>query len=347
MSAPDSTQGLSVVVMGTGPFILPSFESLLASRHRVVAVVTRPVRAARGRQTPVNPMREAAEKVGFTLLDPPDVNAVDVQDAIRACGADIMVVCDYGQILSGDTLRTTRLGGINLHGSLLPRHRGAAPVQWAILCGDKQTGVSVIHMTPRLDAGSIIATRSTLIGEKETASELEARLAQLGVDAVLESLDSLQRIKEASGNDSCFILGQPQDEGKSTRAPRITKQDGVINWEMTAIEIDRRRRAFEPWPRMTAFVPHRNVFRRLVCLETEAVAGLSDDSSNPPGVVVEIRTDSLVVACGEGSRLAIQRVIPEGKRAMSAADFIRGSSLRVGSQLPVSVAPGDTPQSLG
>ena len=196
MSAPDSTQGLSVVVMGTGPFILPSFESLLASRHRVVAVVTRPVRAARGRQTPVNPMREAAEKVGFTLLDPPDVNAVDVQDAIRACGADIMVVCDYGQILSGDTLRTTRLGGINLHGSLLPRHRGAAPVQWAILCGDKQTGVSVIHMTPRLDAGSIIATRSTLIGEKETASELEARLAQLGVDAVLESLDSVRSAHE-------------------------------------------------------------------------------------------------------------------------------------------------------
>ena len=347
MSTLDSNQGLSVVVMGTGPFILPSFESLLASRHRVVAVVTRPARAARGRQAPVNPMREAAEKVGFTLLDPPDVNAVDVQDVIRACEADIMVVCDYGQILSGDTLRTTRLGGINLHGSLLPRHRGAAPVQWAILCGDKKTGVSVIHMTPRLDAGCVLATRSTLIGAKETSAELEARLAQLGVDAVLESLDSLQRVEDASGNEAHLMLGQIQDERIATRAPRITKQDGVINWEMTAIEIDRRRRAFDPWPRLTTFVPHMNVFRRLVCLETEVVAGQPDDPSAPPGVVVEIRSDCLVVACGGGSRLAIQRVIPEGKRAMPAADFIRGSSLRVGSQLPVLVAPGDTPQSLG
>ncbi len=346
MSTSDSNQGLSVVVMGTGPFILPSFESLLASRHRIVAVVTRPARAARGRRAPVNPMREAAEKAGFPLLDPPDVNAVDVQDVIRASGADIMLVCDYGQILSADTLGTTPLGGINLHGSLLPRHRGAAPVQWAILCGDKQTGVSVIHMTPRLDAGRVIATRSTLIGSKESSAQLEARLAQLGVEVVLDSLNSLEAMKDTS-NEADMVIGQVQDEKKATVAPRITKQDGVINWEMTATEIDRRRRAFDPWPRLTAFVPHMNVFRRLVCLETEVVAGQSDNSSIPPGVVVEIRAECLVVTCGRGSRLAIQRVIPEGKRAMPAADFIRGSSLRVGSQLPVSVAHGDTPQSLG
>jgi methionyl-tRNA formyltransferase len=346
MSSLDSNQGLSVVVMGTGPFILPSFESLLASRHRIVAVITRPNRAARGRRAPVNPMREAAEKAGFPLLDPPDVNAVDVQDEIRACGADIMLVCDYGQILSADTLGTTPLGGINLHGSILPRHRGAAPVQWAILCGDKQTGVSVIHMTPRLDAGRVISTRSTPIGSKESSAELEARLSQLGAEAVLDSLDSLEAMKDAI-NTSDMIIGQVQDEKKATLAPRIKKQDGVINWEMTATEIDRRRRAFDPWPRMTAFVPHMNVCRRLVCLETEVVAGQLDNSSSQPGVVVEIRTDCLVVACGRGSRLAIRRVIPEGKRAMPAADFIRGSSLQVGSQLPVSVAHGDTPQSLG
>ena len=343
MSTSDTNQGLSVVVMGTGPFILPSFESLLASRHRIVAVVTRPTR---GRRAPVNPMREAAEKAGFPLLDPPDVNAVDIQDEIRSRGADVMLVCDYGQILSADTLGTTPLGGINLHGSILPRHRGAAPVQWAILSGDKQTGVSVIHMTPRLDAGHVIATRSTLIGSKESYAELEARLAQLGGEAVLDSLNSLEVMKDAA-NEAGMEIGQVQDEKEATFAPRITKQDGVINWEMTATEIDRRRRAFDPWPRLTAFVPHMNVFRRLVCLETEVVADQSDNSSIPPGVVVEIRADCLVVTCGKGSRLAIKRVIPEGKRAMPAADFIRGSSLRVGSQLPVSVAHGDTPQSLG
>ena len=116
---------------------------------------------------------------------------------------------------------------------------------------------------------------------------------------------------------------------------------------MTAVELDCRRRAFDPWPRLTAFVPHMNSFRRLVCLETEVVKSQSNDSSFAPGVVVEIRADCLIVACGEGSRLAVLSVIPEGKRAMPAADFIRGSSLRVGSQLPVSVVPEDTPQSLG
>ena len=346
MITSDANKNLSIVVMGTGPFVVPTFESLLSSRHQVVAVVTRPSRAARGRRPPVNPMREAAEKAGFTLLDPPDVNAAEVQNTIRAFGADIMVVCDYGQILSGDTLRTTRLGGINLHGSLLPRHRGAAPVQWAILCGDKKTGVSVIHMTPRLDAGRVLATRSTLIGAKETSVELEARLAQLGTEAVLESLDILQPVKSVP-NGAIHLIGNPQDEEKVTRAPRITKQDGIINWKMAAIEIDRRRRAFDPWPRLTAFVPHMNSFRRLVCLETEVVASQPDDSSVAPGVVVEIRADCLIIACGEGSRLAVLRVIPEGKRAMPAADFIRGSSLRVGSQLPVSVVPEDTRQSLG
>ncbi len=126
MSATDLQSGLSVVVMGTGGFILPSFEALLASRHRIVAVVTRPTHAPRKRRAPINPMREVAQKAGFDVLEPPDVNAVGVQDQLRAFGADIMLVCDYGQILSGDTLRATRLGGVNLHGSLLPRHRGAA-----------------------------------------------------------------------------------------------------------------------------------------------------------------------------------------------------------------------------
>jgi len=343
MSATDLQSGLSVVVMGTGGFILPSFKALLASRHRIVAVVTRPTRAPRKRRAPFNPMREVAQKAGFDVLDPPDVNAVDVQDQLRAFGADIMLVCDYGQILSGDTLRATRLGGVNLHGSLLPRHRGAAPVQWAILCGDTQTGVSVIHMTPKLDAGNILATRSTRIGEKETSAELETRLAQIGVEAVLESLDSLQSAGNSQGSNVSLAVGQAQDESKATRAPRIAKHDGFIDWEMTAVDIDRRRRAFVPWPRSTAFVPHMNGVRRLVCSETEVLDGQSIDATMQPGIITEINADGFVVACGGGSRLAIRQVIPEGKRIMSAVDFLRGSSVRVGSQLPVSVTHGDTP----
>ena len=343
MSATDLQNGLSVVVMGTGGFILPSFEAILSSKHHIVAVVTRPPRAAGKRRSPVNPMRETAEKVGFAVLDPPDVNAVGVQDQLRAFGADLMLVCDYGQILSSNTLRATRLGGMNLHGSLLPRHRGAAPVQWAILSGDTQTGVSVIHMTPKLDAGNILASRSTMIGEKETSAELETRLAFLGVEAVLESLDDLQEAGGSLENNIHATVGQAQDESKATKAPRIAKHDGFVHWEMTAIDIDRRRRAFVPWPRLTAFVPHMNGIRRLVCLETEVVEGQSIDANMPPGMIAEINADSFIVACGGGSRLAIRQVIPEGRRVMSAADFLRGSSVRVGSQLPVSVDNGDTP----
>jgi Methionyl-tRNA formyltransferase len=151
-SAPQAP--LNLVLMGTGPFAVPLLESLIASPHRITAVVTRPDRTAPGRRPPPNPVREVAEAAGLPVIDPPDVNASEVRRRLAAVRPDLLVVCDYGQILSGDTLAVARLGGINLHGSLLPRHRGAAPVQWAILDGDAETGVSVIRMSPALDAAA-------------------------------------------------------------------------------------------------------------------------------------------------------------------------------------------------
>jgi methionyl-tRNA formyltransferase len=168
---------LRIVVMGTGPFAVPMFEALRDSPHELVAVVTRPDHAPPGRRPPSNPMRAAALAAGLPILDPERVNDPESVAALTALRPDLFVVCDYGQILSRDLLTVPLLGGINLHGSLLPRHRGAAPVQWAILAGDADSGVSVIHMTPALDAGNVIVSVSTPIGPHETAAELDRRQA--------------------------------------------------------------------------------------------------------------------------------------------------------------------------
>ena len=165
--------------MGTGPFAVPMFRALVESPHELVAVVTRPDHAPPGRKPPANPMRQAATAAGIGILDPEKVNEPAAVTMLAALRPDLFVVCDYGQILSRDLLGVPPLGGINLHGSLLPRHRGAAPVQWAIREGDAVSGVSVIHMTPALDAGNVIVARSTPVGPRETAAELEPRLAEL------------------------------------------------------------------------------------------------------------------------------------------------------------------------
>lgn len=316
------TSGLRIVVMGTGPFAVPMFAALRRSGHEIVAVVTRPDRVAAGRRPPPNPMREAAQAAGLPILDPDSINAPDTIAALRDLAADLFVVCDYGQILSADALSAARLGGINLHGSLLPRHRGAAPVQWAILAGDAQTGVSVIHMTPALDAGGVIVARATPIGTEETAAELEARLATLGADTVIEAVEQLR---------TGAAVPVPQDPAQVTRAPRLTKADGIVNWSQPAASIERMRRALEPWPRTTTFFRKGDQPQRLV-LEHVAVA----DTAMPAaaaGTVLAADDRGLVVACGAGTALAITRVVPEGKRSMTAAEFLRGNGIHPGTVL--------------
>lgn len=312
--------GLRIVVMGTGPFAVPMFHALRHSHHEIVAVVTRPDRVAPGRRPPPHPMREAASAAGVPILAPESINAPESLAMLRDLTADLFVVCDYGQILSAGALAAARLGGINLHGSLLPRHRGAAPVQWAILAGDETTGVSVIHMTPALDAGSVIAARSTPIGPRETAADLELRLAALGADIVLEAVDALQ-----AGRATAV----PQDPAQVTRAPRLTKADGLVDWSQPAAEIERRRRALEPWPRTTTFFRRGSQPQRLV-LEDVAVATAA---SAAPGTVMAVDEQGIVVACGAGTALRIMRVVPEGKRSMTAAEFCRGNGIHPGTVL--------------
>ncbi len=318
------------VMMGTGGFAVPTYEALLSSRHEVVATATRPPRRGRGRQPPKNPIQIAAEHHGLAAFDPDAINDARSIDWLHGCQADVLVVCDYGQILSGETLSAASRGGINLHGSLLPAYRGAAPVQWAIYDGQPETGVSVIHMTPRLDGGPILVQRATPIQADETAEQLEQRLATIGADAVLEALDLLERW------DGIQPLGTHQSDKRATRAPRLKKEDGKIDWRRTARQITNQIRAFKPWPGTFTFFRRADGSRQRLIVDEAVVAGAADPDLThaqitAPGCVMADR-DSLLVATGDGV-LKLLAVQPEGKKRISGSEFVRGYPACLGMQL--------------
>jgi methionyl-tRNA formyltransferase len=322
---------LRIVVMGTGPFAVPMFRALVESPHELAAVVTRPDHAPPGRKPPANPMRQAATAAGIGILDPEKVNEPAAVTMLAALRPDLFVVCDYGQILSRDLLGVPPLGGINLHGSLLPRHRGAAPVQWAIREGDAVSGVSVIHMTPALDAGNVIVARSTPVGPRETAAELEPRLAELGAGAVIDAVERMQAAVAATG--TVAGIGIPQDAATATRAARLSKQDGIVDWSLPATTIERLRRALEPWPRLTTFFTRGDGQRQRLVLEDVEVAADPKAAAAAPGSVLDTSGGRIVVACGGGTALAITQVVPEGRRGMPTADYLRGSPLLPGAMM--------------
>lgn len=318
---------MKILMMGTGPFAVPTFQALAKSDHEVVGLITRPDKLARGRkQAPPNPMRDAAKVLGVEVYAPESVNSAEGLSLLQRLNADLFVVCDYGQILSNEALETARLGGINLHGSLLPKYRGAAPINWAILNGDPVAGITVIHMTPRLDGGPMLCKRSLEVGESENAGELEPRLSVLGVDAVLEAIAML------TGWDGKTQLGESQRPDEVTKAPRLKKSDGLLDWNLPAKAILDRVRALQPWPGTYSNLlregkdPMR-VIVRAVMLDHGPRGGRPGDTW--------LTDKGLVVQCGEGS-VCIQRIQPAGKREMSAEEFARGygNKLRFGNLVP-------------
>jgi methionyl-tRNA formyltransferase len=321
-----------MVMMGTGPFAVPTFEALLESPHQVLALVTRPDRPVHGKpkaDAPRNPMREVAERRGIEVFAPESINADEARGRLAGWQADLFVVCDYGQILSRETLSLALLGGINLHGSLLPKYRGAAPIQWAVYQGETETGVSVIHMTPRLDAGPVLVQRALAILPDETAGQLEPRLAALGPDAVLEAIARL-----AAGDTS----GIPQDAALATKASRLKKTDGLIDWSRTAEQIRNQIRAMDPWPKAFTFWlgPDGPAVRLIV----EAVTIEPETPSVAPGTIVaaDAAAGTLRVACGTGA-LRIVRLQPAGKRLMSAGEFLRGHPAQPGQRFGANLEP--------
>ena len=311
---------MRIVIMGTGPFAAPSFQSLLESQHEIAALVTRP---ARGRKPPPNPMREIAEAHNLPVLAPESINTDQARAALAELKPDLLIVCDYGQILARETLAVAPLGGINLHGSLLPKYRGAAPVNWAVYHGEAETGVTVIHMTPRLDAGPCLVKLATPIGAEETAEQLEPRLAQLGVQAVHDAIDMLEQW------DGQSAVGELQDQSQATKAPRLTKEDGRVDWSRSAAQIARQVRAFKPWPG-TYTHWNRPGSSEPLRLILDEVSALDADADNRQGGEVAISDGKqLAIAAGNGL-LEIKRIQPAGKRALEIDEFLRGYPLAVG-----------------
>ncbi len=315
---------MKLLMMGTGPFAEPTFRALVESNHEVTGLITRPDKIARGRKkAPPNPMREAANELGIDVFAPESINADDGLGLLDQQAADLLVVCDYGQILSKEALGKAKLGGINLHGSLLPKYRGAAPINWALLNGDRVAGITVIHMTPRLDGGPMMCKRSLDVGPTENAINLEPRLSQIGVEAVLEAIEMLESW------DGETVLGELQKNEEVTKAPRLKKSDGLLDWTLPAETILNRVRALQPWPGTYTNLlragkdPMRVIVRNVTCVEPLGDASPGEAQPNDSGIVIQ---------CGEGA-ICVARVQPAGKREMDAQEFVRGygATLRFGS----------------
>ena len=313
---------MRLILLGTGPFAVPSFEMLFHSDHEIVFAVTKPEPAVRSRKgPPPAPVRQWALTHELPLRDPISINDPESIENLSSAQADLMVVCDYGQILKPAALATTRLGGINLHGSLLPQYRGAAPVQRALLSGDSVTGVSVIHMTPQLDGGPMLGTRSTEILDDETSGQLEERLAKLGVQLVLESIEKLAQW------DGKSRLGELQDASLATKAPRLNKQEAEIDWSLTCREIDCHVRGMQPWPVAFTHLKVRENKPPLRLSITRVTQVEADTGGLVPGQLVGGPT--LIVKTADGA-IQIDRLRPAGKKEMSGEDFLRGHQLQRG-----------------
>lgn len=236
---------LRLLMLGTGTFALPTFRELFSSGHEVVGLVTQPDRVGRGHHHHSHPMKELGVVRGVPVFQPDNVNTPESLDVLRRFQADVFVVAAYGQILSAELLGIPRLGAINLHASLLPKYRGAAPIQYALWQGETETGVTIFQIEPKLDAGPILGVVRTPIGPTETSGELEERLAELAAPLTLTVLDQTQH---------GATTPQPQETVGVTRARKLKKEQGHIDWSQTMRQIDCHIRAMQPWPMPDTFL---------------------------------------------------------------------------------------------
>jgi methionyl-tRNA formyltransferase len=305
-----------VVFFGTPEFAVPSLQALVAGPDQVVGVVCQPDKpSGRGQQLQAPPIKRLAEEHGLPLAQPAKVKTDELPAQLRDWAPDLVVVAAYGRILPRAVLELPRLGCVNVHASLLPKYRGAAPIQWALLHGETTTGVTIMRMSEGMDEGDILLQRNTPIDSDETYGALQQRLAALGADALLQALAALH---------AGTLRATPQDGAAATYAPMIRKQDGAIDWTLAAPVIACKVRAFNPWP--SAFTTQGG--RLLKLHRARAVA---ETSNAPPGTVVAL-DDTIRVATGAGL-LAIELLQLEGRRALPAEAFARGGGLAVGDRL--------------
>lgn len=314
---------MRLIFMGTPEAAVPTLEKLLQQGHEVLAVVTQPDKPV-GRQQRLTPppVKVRAEQSGLPVYQPEKIKTnEEVRQIFQTLAPEAVVVVAYGKILPPWLLAIPPRGCINVHFSLLPKYRGAAPVNWAIVRGETETGVTTMLMDEGMDTGPILLQRSCPIGADETAPEVTERLAQMGADVLIETLDGLQHGR---------LTPIPQDDAQATYAPRLQREDGRIVWTLTAEEIRNRVRGFQPWP--GAWTTLRGA--RVILWRAEAEATLSPSEHDlPPGTISDIRKDAFAVVCGGNSRLIVRELQLEGRKRLPAREFLKGARLEVGLRL--------------
>ena len=305
---------LRVVYFGTPAFAVPTLERLLASRHQVVGVVTQPDRPrGRGQAVTFSPVKDVAVRAGVPVLQPTALRTEETLNAVRALGADLGVVAAYGRLLPQTLLDIPRLGLINVHASLLPRWRGAAPIHRAVMAGDAVTGVTIMRVVLALDAGPMLAHVDTPIGPDETSATLEPRLADLGGQLLVDVVDRL-----AEGP----VTEVPQDERLVTYAAKLERSESTVDWTQSAQVIAGAVRGLQPWPLVVMSCAGRRV--ALLSASPEA-----SSTAAAPGTILDLRDGTIGIATGDGV-LRVREVKPEGRRAMPTRDFLNGAGLSPG-----------------
>jgi methionyl-tRNA formyltransferase len=306
-----------IVFFGTPEFAVPSLQGLIDSSHTVVGVVTQPDRPrGRGQRVTESPVKAVARARGIPVLQPDRLRDASVSHALTALVPDLGVVAAYGKLIPEAMLRLPRHGMINVHASLLPKYRGAAPVHRAVIDGATETGVTIMRVAPALDAGPMLATATRAIGPDETSDEVERDLSTLGAPLLLAVIDRL-----AAGP----VHEELQDHTSASYAPRLTKEEGLIDWTLPARSLHNRVRGLYPWPHAFTYLNGS----RLIVLRSRVE---ETRTSDVPGTVVAVSREGIDVAAGNGSRLALTDVQPEGRRPMPVRDFLAGHHVEPGAR---------------
>lgn len=305
---------MRVVFLGTPEFAVPSLQMIINNGHEVVAVVTQPDRpAGRGHRLQSPPVKVCAEKQGLLVYQPPKIRLEENRQLFEPLAADFIVVVAYGQILPAWLLQSARVAAVNVHGSILPKYRGAAPIAWTILNGDYSSGVTTMSMVEKLDAGPILLSREAPVGENMTAGELASQLATMGAVLLAETLERLE---------GGTIQPMPQDESRVTWAPRITKEMAPISWHKDAREVHNQIRGLNPWP--TACTEWRS---QLLHIWRSAVTDTLGETTTKPGTFLGLTESGILIQCGGSTVIEILEMQLQGKKRISGRAFASGARL--------------------
>lgn len=313
-----SSQQLRIIFMGTPDFAAATLQALINSPDEVVAVVTQPDKGrGRGRKVTAPPTKILAEQHNIPVLQPTKIKTEEFHNGLLSYQPDLIVVAAYGRILPKSLLELAPMGCINVHGSLLPKYRGAAPIQWAVINGEKDAGVTIIQMDEGMDTGDMLLKGTIATSPDETAGSLFEKLAELGASTLLSAIKG---IKAGS------VIPTPQDHDRATMAPMLKKEDGRIDWSRSAREISCLIRGLDPWPSAWCSMEGK----RLRLFSPQIVEGSKENGS--PGTVLKANRQGLLVACGSDN-LLFKALQPEGKKRMDVASFINGHPIAAGTSL--------------